>query len=426
MIKVLLFIYNTLAFFIALPLFFILSLFKSKHRKDLFFKFSERFACIKPFDAKGKKIVWVHCASLGEVRAAESIIKVLSGDYFVVLTTITKSGNSYAEKANLADLRIILPIDLYPLMRRTIKKIRPAVIVLVETEFWPSMLYAAKKSGVKIVTINGRISEKSFKTYKKTAFLWKPFVSLIDFVAARTESDAERFKYLTAGKSKIFVTGNIKYDRDFIKTAFGKDYGVAEDDIIFTAGSTRSGEEEIIADAYLQIAKNTPKIKAFIAPRHLNRIEEVKKILSQKNIAFSLLSEIQNSKVKIEKVIIVDVFGKLQDIYSISNFCFVGGSLVNKGGQNPVEPAGFAKPVLFGESMGNFAEEAKILIAYNGAFVVKNASDIAEKIQTLINNSELAATTGENALEAVKSQRGALKTTIDKLNGIINETENNR
>jgi 3-deoxy-D-manno-octulosonic-acid transferase len=390
-------------------------IFSGKYRKELFYGLDERFACLKNFPKQSKKVIWVHCSSLGEVRAVEPVLDALNREFFIVLTTVTKTGRDYALKTQKADFVSLLPIDLIYLMRKAFKIIKPDILILVETELWASMLYAANAAKVKVMTVNGRMSEKSFKVYKLMKFFWKHFVRYIDLVLARSKDDAARFSYLSGKNTEVYVTGNIKYDRDFMADASRPDFGLKDGDMVFTAGSTREGEEEIIAAAYNKIREKFPEIKFFLAPRHLTRINKVKKILSANKIEFSLFSR----KTYDKNFILVDVFGRLQDIYSVSDICYAGGSIVNKGGQNPIEPAAYGKPVLFGMYMGNFKAEAEILLKFGGAINVFDADDIAEKTIKLLSNKKFLSETGKNAVKAVNSQRGAVNLTAQKIREYI-------
>lgn len=405
-----LFLYNIAVIVLLIPASLYILIFSNKYRKEFFYKLSERLVFWKPLkNPKSKKVIWIHCSSLGEVRASEPIIDELKKDYFIVLTTVTKTGREYAKKINKADFLSLLPIDIYPFVIRALNIIKPDMLILVETEIWASLLYAAQKKNIKVVTINGRMSEKSFKIYKKMKNFWKYFLSSIDIVLARSKEDAQRFAYLTDKKAEIHITGNIKYDRDFSQNVKREKYKLSERDFIITAGSTREGEEEIIIKVYKNLIKKFKNIKIFLAPRHLSKIGKVKKILTDKKIDFDLLSEISENS----RFILVDVFGKLQNVYSVSDICYVGGSLVKKGGQNPIEPAAYGKPVLFGKHMENFKSEAQILVEAGGAKVVRNAKDLAFNISYLISHKAKLQKMGQSAFIAVNDQKGAVKKTIN-------------
>lgn len=415
MLEIYLIVYNIL-FVLSLPLIVFAILFNNKHRKDFFYKLSERFAVYKPLGKNSKKTtVWIHCASLGEVIAAEPILNGLQ-DYYVVLTTITKSGREYAQKLQKADFVALLPLDIYPIMNKAFNSIKPDILVLVETELWATMLYTASHKNIKTIIINGRMSEKSYKSYKKLKFFWNRFVGLINVIIARSKDDADRFNFLTNGKSNVIVSGNIKYDSNFATISKRDDFLLSEDDFIFTAGSTRKGEDEIIADVYNKIVPGFSKIKFFLAPRHLSRTEDVIKILEDKHIKYSLFSTGDFSN----NFILIDIFGKLQSIYSISDVCYVGGSIVDKGGQNPIEPAAYGKPVLFGKNMGNFKTEAESLVKAFGALIVEDSDDLAKKIREFISNKQLSETIGKNALKTVNSQKGVASFTIEKIKENLN------
>ncbi|MDR1926426.1 MAG: hypothetical protein LBQ13_01920 [Endomicrobium sp.] len=408
MAKAYLIIYNVL-FILLLPIVVFTVLFSNKYRKEFFYKLLERFAVYRPLNKGAKtKTIWVHCASLGEVRSVEPILDGLNNNCYIVLTSITKSGREYAQKLQKVDFAALLPLDIYPIMCNAFNSIDPDMLLLVETEFWASMLYTASVKKVKVVTVNGRISDKSFAVYKKLKFFWKEFVRLIDVVIARSRDDADRFKFLNDGKNKVVVSGNIKYDRDFTLNSKREDFLLSREDFVFTAGSTRNGEEKIIADVYNKISSDCRAIKFFLVPRHLSRIGEIIKILKNRNIKYSLFS-LRNFN---SDFILVDLFGKLQNIYSISDVCYVGGSLVDKGGQNPIEPAAYEKPVLFGKNMHNFKPEAEDLLREGGAFIVENFDDLVGKIKMFISNRQLLEKVGRNALKTVNSQKGAVSFTI--------------
>ncbi|MCA6071205.1 MAG: hypothetical protein LE168_02270 [Endomicrobium sp.] len=411
MLKIYLIIYNAL-FVAGMPLIILVFLFSSKYRKEFFYKLSERFACYKPVSKKSKKTtIWMHCASLGEVRAIEPILDALKEKYYIVLTTITKSGREHAQKLQKADFVALLPLDIYPIMNKAFSIVNPSILVLVETELWATMLYSAASKNVRIITINGRMSAKSFKAYKKVKFFWRGFVSLISTVIARSKDDADRFEFLTDGKSDIVVSSNIKYDRDFTLDSKREDFMLKKEDFVFAAGSTREGEEEFIAEAYNKISSDFKNIRFFLAPRHLPRIEEVVNILKGKGIKYSLFSSGDFSA----NFILLDVFGKLQNIYSVSDVCYVGGSFVNKGGQNPIEPAAYGKPVLFGKNMNNFTAEAESLIREGGAFLVEDSNDLAVKIKEFILNRQLLEDAGQRALKTIRSQKGAVFFAVEKI-----------
>jgi 3-deoxy-D-manno-octulosonic-acid transferase len=388
-------------------------MFSKKYRKECFYKIFERFAFYGNLIKRNNMpTIWVHCASLGEVRAIEPILDSLKLDNNIVLTTITKTGREYAQEIKKANYVFLLPIDAYPMILKAFNTINPDMLIIVETELWPTLLYTAFKKNIKVVTINGRMSRKAFRIYKNLKFFWGKFVSLISTIIARSNEDADRFKsLLVKGINEIIVSGNIKYDRNFSVNFHRADLFLKEEDFVFTAGSIREGEEEIIADVYNKIRSEFENIKFFLALRHLTRLKDTIKIFENKNIEYSLFSS-KNFK---NSFILVDVFGILQEIYSISDVCYVGGSMVDMGGQNPVEPAGLAKPVIFGRYMDNFMVESETLVKNRGALIVQDSNDLANKIKKFILNRQVLKIMGQNALKTVECQKGAVAFTIQTI-----------
>ena len=217
MINILLFLYNCLIIIFLVPILLFIILTGKKNRQEFFYCIKERLSCwnIPQLD-KNKKIVWIHCASLGEAKAVEPMISYLK-EYTIIVSTITKSAREYVSKIKGISYYALAPIDLYPFISSILKKVKPEILILIETEFWPSMITCANKIGTKVITVNGRISNSSFLYYRLTKFFWKPFLNLITYISVRNQHDYDRFITLVDNKDKVQITGNIKYDRDFKK-----------------------------------------------------------------------------------------------------------------------------------------------------------------------------------------------------------------
>ena len=257
MVNILLIFYNCLLLIFLVPILLAIVLAGKKNRQEFFYHIKERLSCwnIPQLD-KNKKTVWIHCASLGEAKAVEPMIPHLQ-EYNIIVSTITKSAREYVAKIKGISYFALAPVDVYPFIASILKKIKPDVLILIETEFWPSMITCANKIGTKIITVNGRISKGAFPYYKLTKFFWKPFLNLITFISVRNEHDYSRFVALTNNKEKVGITGNIKYDRDFKSETITKEsLFFNSGDLILTAGSTREGEESIIVKTFLQLKEN--------------------------------------------------------------------------------------------------------------------------------------------------------------------------
>jgi len=417
MINIILIFYNLLLIILLFPILLAIALSGKKNRQDFFYCIKERLAITDvPKTDKSKKTVWLHCASLGEAKALEPLLQHLS-DCNIIITSITKSAREYVAKLNNVNFYSLAPVDLYPFVKKTIKKFSPDILILIETEFWPNMIYLAHKHGTKIITVNGRISKNAFPYYKMTTFFWRPFLKLIDYISVRNEFDYKRFDSLVGNNKKIINTGNIKYDRDFAKETISRNsLGYKENDLILVAGSIRGNENNIIIEAFKNLKKGFENLKLIIAPRHLTQIEALKCICEANGFNYSLFSKLNG---KTNDILLVDVFGQLQKIYSISDVVYVGGSLVKTGGQNPIEPAAYSKPIVFGQHMYNFEIESKLLKDNGGAAEVKTKDELIMTLALFLKNKELRVATGTNAQKTVLMQKGAIKANIDLIRKYI-------
>ncbi len=410
MVNVLVFLYNCLMLLFLFPILLGIFLSGKKNRQEFLYKISERLSCWNvPELDKNKKTIWIHCASLGEARAVEPMIPHLQ-EYNIIVSVITKSAREYISKIKGISCYALMPADVYPFIAKQLKKIKPDILVLIETEFWPSMITCANKLGTKIITVNGRISKNAFPYYKLTKFFWKPFLNLISFISVRNEQDYERFNAIIENKNKLEITGNIKYDRMWTHEKMKKEsLFFTDSDQIFTAGSTREGEEKVIIKVYKEVIKKYKNLKLILAPRHISRVKEIANLAEKNNLRYSLFSQLNTN---VEKdVIIVDVFGKLQAIYSISDMVFIGGSLVNKGGQNPIEAAAYAKPVIYGKHMFNFESEVKALTS-NGGVEIENEFELKDIVEKLLCDQDFRIQLGAKAAKVVEQQKGAVERNV--------------
>lgn len=417
MAGIILIFYNLLLIILLFPILLAIALSGKKNRQDFFYCIKERLSVTDtPKTDKSKKTIWFHCSSLGEAKALEPLIQHLK-DYNIIITSVTKSAREYVSKLNNITFYSLAPVDLYPFVKKTITKFNPDVLVLIETEFWPNMIYLAHKHGTKIVTVNGRISKTAFPYYKITTFFWRPFLKLIDFISVRNEFDYKRFSSLVGNDTKIANMGNIKYDRDFAKETISRSsLGYKEDDLILVAGSTRGNENNIIVGAFRNLKRAFKNLKLIVAPRHLTQIEALKLICEAYKLNYSLFSDIKD---KTNDVLLVDTFGQLQKIYSIADVVYIGGSLIKRGGQNPIEPAAYAKPIVFGKYMYNFEIESKLLKDTGGAAEVTTKEELIMTMAMFLKNKELRTGAGINAQKTVLMQKGAIKANIDLIKKYI-------
>ena len=413
--------YNLLLLLIIIPALFIAFIrYIKRFNLEFILTLPERFAVYKSLhkiDIK-KKTLWIHCASLGEIRIVESLAVRLGSNYNLVITVLTPSAREYALKNGLFNYVCYAPVDFTFIVQRLINAFKPAVLVIIETELWPGMIWTAKKNNLKTILINGRLSDRSFPKYKKLAFLWKRVLKNIDVILARSEEDARRFEELGYAKENLQNAGNLKYDTDYsVKGFLRKDLGFKDSDMIWLCASTRDSEEELLLDSWQALKKKHENLKLVIAPRHIERAGIVLRLLETRKVKSSRRSLAQNRD---SECLLIDTFGELQRFYEMCDIIFVGGSLVNSGGQNPIEPAGWGIPILFGPYMQNFSNEAKLLKSFGGALEVSDKLDLVNKIDELLINKVKLVEIGIKAKLAVESQKGSIEKTLQAINNLIN------
>jgi 3-deoxy-D-manno-octulosonic-acid transferase len=331
--------------------------------------------------------IWVHASSVGEVKLAGLLIEQLhktDPDCRLVLSVVTPSGRKLAdaEIGSMAEI-YYLPLDLNPCLKKAFRKIRPGKIVLTETELYPNFLKRALQANISLYLINGRISDRSYRKYQSVRELFGYLLKSFTLLIMQSEDDLERIVSLGADRLKCRTLPNLKYD--LIKSQVEQidpgrirdKYGISQEKKILTAGSTRDGEELRIAREYVKFNSSRDDLLLVIAPRHIERAHEIESCLKQAGLTFKLRSLLKQGETIDSDVLIVDTIGELTGFYSISSAAFVGGSLVPKGGQNPLEPVGLGVPTCFGPHMENFREIKKSLLEMKLAHQISEGSEVA-------------------------------------------------
>jgi len=369
----------------------------------------QRFGLLRHI--QGPYDIWMHAASVGEVAAASAIlhaIKRLSPETKILLSVWTHTGYSYAikELRKIVDV-VLAPFDLPLAVYRAFKTIRPRIYALLETELWPNTLLAAQRYGIPVILLNARISKRSFRGYMRLKPLFSPLLQRFQGICAISQTYKDRMVQLGAASEIIQVTGNAKFEGLLTKTnpvtvqETKRLLGLNDDSRVFVAGSIRGGEEQEVAKAVAALQKAVSNLLVILVPRHLNRICHLQRACDKAHLAHITLDRLLDEKkgqLSFRPVILVNRMGLLFSIYSIATVAFVGGSLVPKGGQNPMEPAAWACPVFFGPHMENFEEAKEALEATGGALEVRNAEELAEAAKRLLLNSAYRDQMGKNAL----------------------------
>ncbi len=422
-----LFLYNTLQLiFLALfwPIVLFVILLKEKYRSRMIKRLGFGLAAKMRSSERGsKKTIWVHALSVGEVTSAVVFVQEIRKqmtDAFIVLTVSTKSGSRLANEllTDQVDLQYESPLDLLPVVRWFVKTIRPDIFILVETDFWPNLLSHLKKQNIPLFLINGRISRKSFSNYSRFGFFFQPLFNIFTRLCMQTGTDKENMKRLGIDEGKILTLGNLKYDTQSPSSEFGLslDIGLAEQRLIWICGSTHPGEEEILLSAYVRLREKHPELFLIIAPRDIDRTEEIKQL----GLSKGLKSTSRSQKQQVDgHYFLLDTIGELAAFYHLADIGFIGGSLVDEGGHNPIEAALAKIPVLFGPHMEDFEEISSNLVLSGGAFVINDEAELVKVLDTLLQSESNRRTYGKLGYNDVQQQKGVSKRHLDLITGYL-------
>ena len=371
--------------------------------------------------------IWVHALSVGEVISAIPLVDRLKEEFperKVVITAATSAGLAVAEeKLSSRVHRIIpMPVDAWWATRRLVDLVKPSIYILVETDIWPGLLALLKQRGIKSILVNGRISPRTFRAYKNGAFLIRRAFDPISACLMQSDPDRERLISVGIDKKKVIATGNIKFDRRI--EPMGREergwwqeiLGLRPDDPVWVAGSTHSGEEEVIFQVFEELKASFPRLCLIVAPRDTGRAAEVAAMAQARGLRPVLKTRISNRRDAKNRVnddlIIVDTMGELGRIYGIGAVSFVGGSLVPVGGHNPLEPAAFGIPVLFGLHTHNFVAMSEGLVEAGGGRQVADGRELAATLRAFLRDEAMRARAGAKASAFVEKNQGATERVI--------------
>ncbi|HOV21450.1 MAG TPA: glycosyltransferase N-terminal domain-containing protein [bacterium] len=408
-------------FFIVLTLFFPFIWKKIRTEKDYPGTWKERFAIYRNNLKRGKrKRVWLHTVSVGEFLSITPLIEKLKDiDIDIIVSLTTKTGRKVAISKTPELKYIFFPFDFYPIMFKAISFLKPDIIVIVETEIWVNLIRISKRKNIPVVMINGRLSPKSFRRYKKLKFLTKRILPHFEKIAMRSESEKRKIISLGAKKEKIRICGSMKFDlayqmgQTINSDEFKKSLNLGIDKKIIVFGSIHPEEEEEICKISKEIIENYPEWDVIIAPRFLDR-SKIFNVLTEMKLPYVKRTEIRENF----RILVVDTYGELNNFYSICEFAFVGGSLNRWGGQNPIEPIAFKKVVIYGKDNWHFFIEWEKIKKGGGGIEVNDFKQLKEKVLFLIKNENIRKKMGEVAYKILLQNTGATDINFD----IIKET----
>ena len=381
-----------------------------------------------------KDCIWIHGASVGEIVATSPLVKQIRQempDRPILVSAFTVGGYNMAKQIiPEADAIIFFPLDLPFVAESMVKRIHPGVFMPVETELWPNFLRAIRERHIPVMMVNGRISEKSVKTYRYLYGIWDDMLSTVSRFCMQSSIDADYIYSLGADKNKIFVTGNTKFDQTYAEVT-PEDYTRYKEELalnncypIIMAGSTHPGEEKALFDAFKKVREKYADARLVIAPRKVNRADEISKLASTYGFETGYRSKmLENpSLCKEYSVVLLDTIGELGRIYAVGDVVFVGGSLCKTGGHNVLEPAAHAKPIIVGPNMQNFKDSYSLLSKVGACKMVNNVAELANEMLDIIGNDERREKMGAASLQVIKENRGADIRSIHYLKELLDLT----
>jgi len=376
----------------------------------------------------------VHAVSVGETLAVAGLVRELQQRFperKVFISHVTPTGRATGEQ-RLPEVagRFYLPLDWRWSVERVLRRIQPGLLVIAETELWPNLIRATHDFGARVALVNARLSERSCRGYHRLRPFMRRVFAYIDCVCAQSEPDAERFCLIGAAPDRVVVSGNLKFD------AKPPALGVLPDRLqralqsaargpVLVAASTMPGEEESVIDAWETVRQRHPQALMILAPRHPNRCEGVAQMLVQRGVSFARRSTLKESETELTsqlataEVLMVDTIGELAGLFQVADVVFMGGSLVPTGGHNLLEPAYWAKAVIFGPHMENFRDMAELFLAERAALQVQDSAGLARCVLGLLGDDALRNRTGRQAKQVLERESGATRRVVDQLTSLL-------
>lgn len=406
-----LFIYHFIWTVLAFPILPIATLFKDRHLR-------ERLGLGLPKGSPSQQSIWIHALSIGEVVSALPLVKSLKERYpanRIVFTVATRQGMKIAhtELSGQVHQIITMPLDFWWLNRRIIAHANPKIFILVETDVWPGIIHQLKRRGIRSILINGRISPRTFRSYKRFRLAARFMLNGLETCLMQSDLDRARLIEIGIKPGRVQTIGNIKFDRDWELMAdaerarWFRSLGILMNRIPWVVGSTHEGEEVYILDAFKGLHQKFPDLFLILAPRNIERVEEIRNFAAARGLTVNLRSDPRERANNCD-VLILNTIGELGRVYGIGEISFVGGSLVPIGGHNLLEPASFGQPVLFGPHTHNFVLMSQLLLEAGGGLRITDVQDLIKTMTDLLSDPKKRHQMGRRAMRFVEMNRGAL------------------
>jgi 3-deoxy-D-manno-octulosonic-acid transferase len=376
-----------------------------------------------------RRVIWMHAVSVGEVLAVSRLVgeldRALQG-YKLVISTTTRTGQELAAQKFGAERVFYCPLDLPWAVRAYLNALRPELLILAETEFWPNLLSGCFRRGIPVAVVNARISDRSWPRYRRMSWLWRPFLGRLSRVLAQSATDAERLVAIGCAADRVTVAGNLKFDvraaseaeatRELRERARGLR--------LVVAGSTLEGEEAALLEAWPRLLERDPRLAMVLAPRHPERFAAVAGLLEKSGVLWTRRSDWRSEpggareSLKPGQIVLLDTIGELASVYSLAAVAFVGGSVVEAGGHNPLEPAQFGVAIVMGPHYANFRAITDDLIAHNAVRIAAR-DELAGALAELLRDPAAASAMGARAKQVFDQQAGATARCVDAIGELL-------
>jgi 3-deoxy-D-manno-octulosonic-acid transferase len=391
-----------------------------KYKESLFKRLSPSFPEM-PVDNRYR--IWIHAVSVGETKVAATLVKQLKVEFptaFIIISSLTETGHAEALKSiPTADFHTYLPIDLSWIINPLVRKIKPNLVILCESDFWYNFLQTAKECGANIALVNGKISEKSQVRFQRFPWFKKKLFSLFDIVCVQSKIYQQRFESLGIPQNKITVTGNMKLDDAPLLLSkpelneWKQQLGLGDLDQILVVGSTHDPEESLLLPIFKDLWKEYPNLKVLLVPRHPERFNEVAQMIQKHQIPFQRLSTFK--KQDLMNLLLIDSMGLLRKCYQMADIALIGGSFTNKvGGHNIIEPSWYGVPVLFGPFMHQQPELVKLVEEYDSG-IQTPIENLHIHLKSLLDNPQKRQIFGNAGLKLVSEMAGATERTCQAI-----------
>jgi len=415
----------TAIFYLALPLYFIRLIIRAVQNPDYLKRWGERLGYGTNLPTEGKTVLWIHAVSVGEVNASIPLVRSLLDTYSnseILVTTSTPTGSKILlDKMGARVKHQYVPLDLPACLNVFLDRWNPKAFIVLETEIWPNILAVCKERGIFTALVNARLSEKSKDKYNMIQPLAAETLGNLDLLIAQYDSDANRFKEINTNL-KIEVCGNLKFDQQVpeemhsISSSIRDSWSEGEQRPTLIAASTHETEEEFVLDAFLEILEEAKDALLIIVPRHPERFETVFEYIQNRDLSVARRSKKEDVTPE-TKVLLGDTMGELNFLYSVSDVAFVGGSLVDHGGQNLLEPASLGLPLSSGKSLRNFQEIADELQEDKALFLIEQQKELSDFFIEMISKPRKSAKIGKASAKVFEKNRGVLI----KINQFLNK-----